>query len=63
MRSPEVGGSAVLTALETARKHVATGRYFRVAAEPKPQPQAADEAFARVLWERGIAGVKISFFR
>ena len=55
MRRPGVGGSAVLNVLETARKQVATGRYFRVSAESTPQPQAADEALARVLRESSIA--------
>ena len=49
MRSPRVGGSAVLNVLAAARQQVATGRYFRVSAETAPQPQAADEALASGL--------------
>lgn len=55
MRSPRVGGRAVLNVLDTARQEVATGRYFRVSAESEPQPQAADETLASELWERSIA--------
>lgn len=55
MRSPRVGGSAVLNVLDTAQKQVATGRYFRVATESEPQPQATDEVLASVLWESSVA--------
>ena len=55
MRSPEVGGNAVLNVLDAARQRVATGRYFRITKESEPQPQAADTALARMLWESSIA--------
>ena len=57
MRSPRVGGGAVLHALETARRQRLSGRYFRVTAESAPQPQAADKALARELWERSAEWV------
>ena len=54
LRNPEVGGSAVLSVLETASQRCLTGRYFRVTAECAPQPQAADEALAHTLWESSV---------
>ena len=55
MRKPRVGGSAVLHVLETAARQRVSGRYFRVTREKIPQPQAADEALARELWEHSLA--------
>ena len=54
MRSPGVGGSAVLNVLDTAWKHVATGRYFRVFAQSEPQRKRPKKR-SRVLWESSIA--------
>lgn len=54
MRSPGVGGNAVLRTLERALRDGATGSYFRVTGESAPQPQAADKALAHELWERSL---------
>jgi NAD(P)-dependent dehydrogenase (short-subunit alcohol dehydrogenase family) len=55
MRSPTVGGSAVLNVIDLALREVATGRYFRVSKESEPQPQVTDTALAQALWENSIA--------
>ncbi len=54
MRDPDVGGNAVMAAIRRSADGAASGRYFHVAAERRPQPQAGNRDLARDLWERSL---------
>ena len=53
MRSPDVGGNAVMAAIQRS-KPGGSGRYFHVTAERRPQPQAENGDLARDFWERSL---------